>query len=135
MLQPIEKLDKAGLRKFGITTGILFGIFIGGLMPWIWSVPFPRWPWYVTAAFCASGLIVPIALKPIYYGWMTIGNLLGWINTRILMGIIFYALFWPFGWAIKLFGKDLLSLKLDSSEKSYRKESQLRDSKHFYNPY
>jgi hypothetical protein len=131
----IKKLDKSGLRQFGITTGILFGVFLGVIVPIIWSVPFPIWPWYVSGTLCLVGLIFPFSLNPIYYAWMTIGNVLGFINTRILMGIIFYVFFCPLGCTLRIFGNDLLSLKLDPAKKSYRSHSKIRDIKHFNNPY
>jgi Saxitoxin biosynthesis operon protein SxtJ len=45
-------------------------------------------------------------------GWMKIAEVLGYINTRILMSIIFFVFLTPFAWLQKLFSrKNFLSLK------------------------
>ena len=45
-------------------------------------------------------------------GWMKIAEVLGYINTRILMSIIFFVFLTPFAWLQKVFSrKNFLSLK------------------------
>jgi Saxitoxin biosynthesis operon protein SxtJ len=45
-------------------------------------------------------------------GWMKLAEVLGYINTRILMSIIFFLFLTPFAWLQKLFSrKNFLSLK------------------------
>ena len=52
---------------------------------------------------------------------MVIGNALGWINTRIILGILFYVLFFPIGMGMKLLGKDPMARKINrTKDTSYR---------------
>ena len=45
MTADIEKLDARGYRKFGVTTGaIIIGLF-GLVIPWLFNLNYPTWPW------------------------------------------------------------------------------------------
>ena len=63
--------------------------------------------------------LAPIILKPLYKVTRTVGDTIGWVNTRILLGIIFYIIFTPIGIMLRLIGKDLLDKRLDKDAKSY----------------
>ena len=62
------------------------------------------------------------AAKLLYKWWMKIARLIGWINTHLLLIIIFYLVFTPIGVIIKLFGRDLLDIKLEKEAASYWKK-------------
>ena len=85
--------DKQELRKFGLIFAGMFILIFGLLLPWIWDKPSPRWPWIVAAVFIAAALAVPMMLGPVYRLWMKIGHVLGWINTRIILGLVFFFIF------------------------------------------
>ena len=127
--------DKKELRNFGLVTGGLTPVFFGLLIPWIFDHGFPTWPWIVGVILAALGLIIPVVLKPIYRVWMTIGYYLGWINTRIILTIMFYLLILPFGVIMRLFGKDPMARSMSDDQKSYRVKSTLQDKKHVERPY
>ena len=61
----------------------------------------------------------PIILKPIFIVITKVGSALGWVNTRIILGIIFYLIFTPIGLISKLIGKDFLEERIDKDAKSY----------------
>jgi len=55
MTADIEKLDARGYRKFGVTTGaIIIGLF-GLVIPWLFNLNYPTWPWILGVAW-APGL-------------------------------------------------------------------------------
>ena len=99
---------------------VIFVLLFGLLLPWLFDKALPIWPWYILAVTGSLALIFPLGLKPFYKVWMVFGAVMGWINTRLILGIVFYFVFMPFGLVMKLFGKDLLSRKLDASAPSYR---------------
>ena len=41
----IPELDRAGLRKFGLTTGAIVALLFGLFLPWLFDFGLPRWPW------------------------------------------------------------------------------------------
>jgi len=116
--------DKQELRKFGLIFAGMFILVFVLLLPWIWGKPAPMWAWIVAAVFAASGLLVPMALGPVYRLWMKIGHVLGWVNTRIILGLVFFLIFAPVALFFRLLGKDILKQRLDASASSYRIASE-----------
>lgn len=53
--------------------------------------------------------------------WINIGNLLGILTTPIILGIIYLVLFIPIGFLLKIFGHDVLDLKINKKKLSYWK--------------
>ena len=51
--------------------------------------------------------------------WIKLGNIIGNINSRIIIFLLFYFLFVPFGLALKIRGTDPLKKMLDSNAESY----------------
>lgn len=126
------------LRKFGFIMGAMFALIFGLLFPWIFdktSENWPIWPFIVLAIFWALALLAPQTLKPINKIWLKIGNVLGWINSRIILGIMFFLLIFPIGLLLKLFGKDSMDRKLNTNIKSYRKITTPRKKEHLERPF
>ena len=49
--------------------------------------------------------------------------MLGWINTRIILSLVFFAVFLPYGVVLRLLGKDPMARRLDENIDSYRVHS------------
>ena len=132
----IPDLDNAGLRKFGLTTGAIIVILFVFFFPWVFDVSSaPRWPWIIMAALWLPALFMPGILRPVYSTWMKIGQGLGWINTRIILGILFYVLILPMGLIMRLFGNDPMARKCDKSASSYRIKSVSEEKDRLEKPY
>lgn len=129
MMDEIEQLDKQGLRKFGLVTGAIVAGLFGLLLPWVFEAKLPLWPWYLAGALWTLAILIPVALNPVYHGWMRIGLVLGWINTRIILGIVFFVVFTPVALFMKVLGKDPMGRKLDASISSYRVPSNTHQSR------
>lgn len=128
-------VDNKTLREFGLITGsILVGLF-GLIFPWIFEHNFPKWPWIIAGILWVWALALPATLNPVYRGWMAIGHVLGWINTRIILGIMFYIIFFPVGLLLKIFGKDPMARKIIKSQKSYRVIHSIPKNNHVERPY
>ena len=135
MTAAIEKLDIRGYRKFGLTTGaIVIGLF-GLLIPWIFNLNYPNWPWILGAGLAGWALLAPGTLHPVYAVWMKFGHVMNWINTRLILGILFYGIFLPIGAVMRLLGKDPMHRKLDNNLNSYRVKSHQGPSKNVERPY
>lgn len=118
--QAIPELDTAGLRKFGLLTGaIVMGLF-GLAIPFIFTLAFPVWPWAVGGTLSLWALGHPRSLRPVYVGWMKFGILIGSITTPLVLALVFYLLFMPVGFLMRVAGKDPMSRKLDANAESYR---------------
>ena len=123
------------LREFGLIFGVILVLLFGLFLPWVFEAAFPLWPWWVLAVTGSLALIFPLGLKPFYKVWMLFGAVMGWINTRLILGIVFYLVFMPFGLVMKLFGKDLLSRKLDSTLTTYRVIHTKHEKDNMENPF
>lgn len=110
-------LDKKALKKFGITMGIAILIitFIIFIRHKYSSIP----TFIISVIFFISALTMPALLRPIYIIWMKFAFISSWINTRIILFIIFYLIFTPIGIIMRLFGFDLLDRKIDKDKNSY----------------
>ena len=124
------------LRQFGLLFGAILVLLFGLLLPFLIGYSFPLWPWVVALLFTALALLAPTALRPFNRGWMRFGLIAAFINTRIIMFVLYYALFVPTGLAMKLFGRDaLVRTTGGKTTDSYRVASAVRPNDHFERPY
>ena len=118
------------LRSFGLLVGGIFLII--GLWPVVFrSDPLRLWAVGLAGGLAAPALIFPRLLGPVYQVWMKLGAILGWINTRIILGVIFYGLFTPLGLFRRLVLKrDTLQRQFDPQAETYRVVRERRPSSH-----
>lgn len=110
-------------RKFGLTMGIMFPLVFWLVLPTIFGHDRTEWSLYVGGIFLAFAAIFPLALKPVQVVWGKVGHVLGAINSRIILGVIYTILFIPMGLLFKIMGKDLIDTKIDKSMKTYKVKS------------
>ena len=123
MKQGSEKLDKAGYRKFGLTTGAIVAALFGVLLPWLFSLAYAPWPWVFGAVLVVWALLAPRTLQPVHAGWMKFGQVMNWINTRVILSLLFYGIFTPLGITMRLLGRDPMQRRLDKTLPTYRVKS------------
>lgn len=112
--------DKKQLREFGLLTGAILACLFGLFFPWLFERGYPLWPWIVAGALWSWALLLPATLAPVYRLWMLLGQGLGWINSRIILGIMFYLIVLPTGLLMRMFRKDPMMRKFDRSGSTYR---------------
>lgn len=122
------------LRKFGLIMAAMISLFFGVLIPWIWSTGISGWVFAVAAAFVVVALLAPALLEPVHYVWMKIGLVLGWINTRIILGLLFFLIFVPLGLLLRL-SRDPMRRKIDRSLPTYIERSAQPAPSHLERPY
>ena len=130
-----QQLDKQELREFGLITGAIVAVLFGLLLPWLFDQKLLLWPWIVAGVLWTWALLLPASLLPVYRGWMAIGHVLGWINTRIILGIMFFIVFLPAWLIMRLLGKDPMARKIDKSQTTYRVMHALPKKDHVERPY
>ena len=133
--QRSEQPGKKELREFGLVTGAIVVALFGLLLPWLFDKALPLWPWVLAAVLWAWALLFPASLAPVYRGWLAFGHVLGWINIRIILGIMFYLMFLPVGLVLRLFGKDPMARKIDKSLDTYRVTHVRPKKDHVERPY
>jgi len=120
-----ETVKPPSEKSFGITFAVVFGLIAAWLF---WRKHVPIWSVMAAAAalfFLAAGFLRPQLLRPLNLIWLRFGLLLHKIVNPIVMGLLFYVVFTPMGFIMRLAGKDLLSLKRDSAASSYWSQRQV----------
>jgi len=117
------------LRSFGVLVGSILAV-IGVLPALLGGEDLRLWALVPAGMLVISALVLPRSLGPVYRVWMAIGRVLGWINTRIILSMVFYGIFVPTGLVRRLVGKDSMRRKLEGDTESYRVVRQPRPSSH-----
>jgi hypothetical protein len=122
------------LRSFGLVLGAMFAALFG-----VWALlrhrPSPSWPWILASLLWILALICPAALRYLHRGWTRLGLALGWVNSRIILTLLFAITIVPAGLMMRLFGRDRMARKLDPDCASYRVPSQQRPDKDMERPF
>lgn len=66
---------------------------------------------YISVAIAVLGALSQKVAQAINWFWMKLALILGWINTRILLSVIFYLFLTPIALFSRLFTNDPLKLK------------------------
>lgn len=66
---------------------------------------------YVGFGLGVLGMASPFAAKYIYLGWTGIAKVMGFINSHIILGVIFFFILTPLALLRRLGKKDLLQLR------------------------
>jgi carbon starvation protein CstA len=119
-----EKLSDREYRNFGLVFAAMIALLFGFVLPWLFGSGRPNWPWIVGVPIVFLAFTLPGSLHYIYKPWMKFAHIAGFINTRIILAIIFFGLFTPIGIVLKMLRKDPLDKKLfEEHTETYWKES------------
>ena len=114
-----ETISKKQLCEFGIFIGFGFPIIVGWLIPLLFGHEFKVWTLWIGVPGLILGVISPRMLHYPYKIWMALGHALGWVNSHIILGLVFIFLVQPIAYIMRLTGYDPLR-KLQKGKKSYR---------------
>ena len=118
-----ETISKKQLREFGLLIGFGFPILIGLLLPSLSGHGFRAWTLWVGGPGLILGLSAPHLLHYPYRGWMALGHALGWVNSHIILGLVFIVVLQPIAYVMRLTGYDPLRRRR-KGEKTYRENRQ-----------
>jgi saxitoxin biosynthesis operon SxtJ-like protein len=121
--------DTRQLRQFGLLVGGIFGAM--GLWPLVWRHQSPRlWAMALAVALVVPALVAPRVLAPAHRAWMALAEVLAWVNTRILLGLVFYLVVTPIGLLMRLLRRDPMRRQLEPAGESYRVRCTPRPATH-----
>ena len=116
-----EIISKKQLREFGLLIGFGFPILIGWLLPSLFGHQFRTWTLWIGVPGLLIGFTAPRLLHYPYKGWMLLGHVLGWINSHIILGLVFIFILQPIAFIMRLFKYD--PLKINRLNKETYKEN------------
>ncbi len=103
-----NKISKKQLRDFGLLIGFGLPLIIGWLIPLIWGHSFRSWTIWISIPTLVIGVLSPRILSKPYQVWMQLGHLLGYVNSRIILGLVFIVVLQPIAFVMRAFGYDPL---------------------------
>ena len=116
-------ISQKQLREFGLLIGLGFPILIGWLLPSLFGHEFRAWTLWVGIPGLILGLTAPRLLYFPYKCWMALGHALGWVNSHIILGLVFMIVLQPIACVMRLTGYDPLRRRR-KGETTYRENRQ-----------
>ena len=122
------------LRHFGLLVGAIVALLFA-LIPMLRHHRAPLWPWVIAIPLWLAALLVPGALRYPHRGWTRLGEMLGWLNTRIILTVLYGILIVPFGMVMRLIRRDRMGRTFDPRLESYRVPSRNRSRDQMERPF
>ena len=72
-----------------------------------------------SVVFLILGLLNSKLLSPLNKSWIKLGEILGIIIAPIVMALVYFVILTPISIIVRVFGKDLLGLKLFKEKETY----------------
>ncbi len=123
---------RGDLRRFGLVLAALLAL-LGGYLWYVEAVGFAQLVHAASLVLLGVGLVLPIALTPIYFPYMWLARIVAFVNIHLLLGLVFYTLFTLIGLGMRLLGRDPLDRKIAPDAESYwqRRASSLFPRDHY----
>lgn len=115
----INSCSKKQLRQFGFLIGLGFPIIIGWIIPSLGGHLFRLWTLWLGIPSILIGIFKPRLLFYPYNFWMSLGLALGYVNSYIILGLVFIFVLLPIALIMRCFGYDPLREK-QKNRNSYR---------------
>ena len=105
------RLSPKELRRFGFTVAVPLTL-LAAVGAWRGHVILPALLSGLAAALGSLALLAPHRLGPVHKVWMAGAHALGWFNTRVLLGVVYFLVMTPTGVVMRLVGRDPLDRRL-----------------------
>jgi hypothetical protein len=119
---PEKQPDARELRTFGLLVGAVFGLI--AVYPLFKGETIRAWSAVISAALIAPAIFFPPLLALPHRIWSMIGHILGWLNTRIILTLLYFAAIVPVSLVLKILGRDPLKLSFDPELDTYREKPE-----------
>ena len=107
------------LKSFGFIWAFILAII--AIYPFLKGEEIKFWALYAAALFIIISFLYPRLYEKTYFyqSWLKFGDFMEKINSKIIIFILFFVIFFPIGIVLKIFHQDLLRKKIDKSAESY----------------
>jgi hypothetical protein len=102
--------DFVKVRNFGFLFASIFGVILGMLLPGFRRHELDFKFLILGLIFLVFAVFKPAILKGPYQSWMRLAHILGALNARIVLGLVYIFLFCPVGIYFRLSGRDRLGI-------------------------
>ena len=115
------KIKIGSNRNFGIVFSIFFLII--ALWPIKNNMDIRYWAFFISITFLLLGILNSKLLTPLNKIWFKFGIFLGNFIAPLIMGFVFFFVVTPISILLKIFKKDVLSLKKSNKATYWKKKS------------
>ena len=113
-----KNIKNNDLKIFGLVLASFYSIFV---YFFIQNLEYKLANIFLILILLLCSIFKPKLITFLYKIFLEIGKVLGYINTRVILFIIYYFLFLTYGTIFKLLGRDNLHYKIDKNKSSYWK--------------
>tara|TARA_B110000503_G_scaffold141390_1_gene234781 strand:- start:2220 stop:2633 length:414 start_codon:yes stop_codon:yes gene_type:complete len=106
----VAKIELPSNRKFGFFFALVFAI-LGAYFYQKNYLELSICMFVLSFLLIAISVLQPNLLLPLNKLWMKLGYLMGTIVSPIILGVLFFGLFTPIAFLMRIFGRDELRLK------------------------
>ena len=126
---PINRNPSArDLRSFARIWFPLFVVFLGTMLWWRAQQPAAAFVvWGIGAAAELAVLASPAVARQVFVGLMIVTYPIGLVVSTVALGLLFYLVFTPLGWAMRLAGRDPLRLRTRADRSEWHPIQQSDD--------
>src|SRR5215813_5282292 len=118
-----EPKEPRQLRSFGLIVATGFAVI--GVWPWVFRGQNVRvWSVILSALLAIPAVVRPGALRHPFRVWMLIGHCLGWINTRVILSVLYFAMFTPVSLVMRIIGRDSMARNFERNSPASRRPKQ-----------
>ncbi len=130
-----DRTDIKELRNFGMLVGGIVSVVFGLCLPLFFHRHISLLLIVAGGSLFFAGIACPSLLKPVHSAWMRLAHILGWINTKVILGLFFFCILLPAGTVMRLAGRDPMNRKFEPDTNSYRVPAKVPGSDHFERPF
>ena len=115
----VESSNVKELRKFALMMMWAIPLLFMVIFPWIFDSAVLWWSLSASVVAGVLYLFYPKGIYPFYRIWMAIAFVIGWVNTRVILALIFYIIIFPIGILLRIFGKLQYQSVVDQNKPSF----------------
>jgi hypothetical protein len=78
------------------------------------------------------GVVAPLALRYVFTGWMMVAFPIGWVVSRVVLGIMFYLLFTPISFVFSVIRRDALHRRRQQQSTYWTPKRQAEDARSYF---
>lgn len=130
MIEPVAPFTTKQARKSTLLVAVIFSAIAG------WQVYRGRPTAAMVLGSLSAVLYLCAAIGPaarlFHKWWMTLAGVLGYVNSRIILSLLFFLVMTPIGVVMRLTGNDPLTRRQPKHSSYWHARSQLRQTRQGY---
>ncbi len=116
-MESFSKVEQGSDKSFGVVFCLIFLLL--GLYRWYYYETIETHWFILSALLLFTALIKPSLLSKLNFLWFKFGIILGAVTSPIILFMIYIIALVPTSILVRIFRKDILSLKYDEKANSY----------------